>query len=173
MAMKATLVSVDEYLHSSYDPDCDYVDGELVERNVGERYHSELQGAIHSYYYVRRRSWRVYPYVEQRIRISAARYRVPDICLVAGHPTEQIFTTPPLAVFEVLSPEDRKNRTKSRIDDYLSIGVRHIWAINPKTRDVEAHTPKGVRVIDDGVLRTANPDTELRLSEIFDEIEAA
>jgi len=35
-----TLVSVDEYLHTSYDPDCDYVDGAIVERNVGERDHS-------------------------------------------------------------------------------------------------------------------------------------
>ncbi len=30
------LVSVDEYLRTSYRPDCDYVDGILVERNVGE-----------------------------------------------------------------------------------------------------------------------------------------
>ena len=26
------LVSVEEYVHSSYDPDCDYVDGASVER---------------------------------------------------------------------------------------------------------------------------------------------
>jgi hypothetical protein len=29
------LVSVDEYLSTSYDPDCDYVDGVVEERNVG------------------------------------------------------------------------------------------------------------------------------------------
>ena len=172
MAMKATLVSVDEYLHSSYEPDCDYVDGELVERNVGERDHSEVQGAILVHYHNRRREWAVYPYVGQRVKISATRYRVPDVCLMAGRPTEQIFTSPPLAIFEVLSPEDRKSRTKSRIDDYLSIGVRHIWVIHPKTRQVEAHTPQGIRVIEDGVMRTANPDTELPLFEIFEEIEA-
>ena len=31
-----TLVSVEEYLHTSYQPDCDYVDGEVQERNLGE-----------------------------------------------------------------------------------------------------------------------------------------
>ena len=28
-----TLVSVEEYLATSYRPDCDYVDGKVVERN--------------------------------------------------------------------------------------------------------------------------------------------
>jgi hypothetical protein len=32
----AIAISVTEYLNASYRPDCDYVDGELVERNVGE-----------------------------------------------------------------------------------------------------------------------------------------
>jgi hypothetical protein len=41
-----TLVSVEEYLHTSYDPDCDYVDGEIVERNVGELDHSDSQRRI-------------------------------------------------------------------------------------------------------------------------------
>jgi hypothetical protein len=29
-----TLISVEEYLRSSYEPDCDFVDGEIEERNV-------------------------------------------------------------------------------------------------------------------------------------------
>ena len=32
----ATVVSVAEYLSTSYRPDLDYVDGELQERNFGE-----------------------------------------------------------------------------------------------------------------------------------------
>ena len=39
-------VPVSEYLHSSYSPDCDYVDGELQERNVGELDHAEVQSAL-------------------------------------------------------------------------------------------------------------------------------
>ena len=31
------LISVREYLSTSYRPDCDYVDGEVQERNLGEK----------------------------------------------------------------------------------------------------------------------------------------
>jgi hypothetical protein len=33
--MQATLVPVEEYLSTNYDPDCEYVDGQIVERNLG------------------------------------------------------------------------------------------------------------------------------------------
>jgi len=33
--MAATQVSLEEYLHTSYEPDMEYVDGVLVGRNVG------------------------------------------------------------------------------------------------------------------------------------------
>src|SRR6185295_19323690 len=38
-----TLISVEEYLSSVYDPDMDYVDGELEDRSVGEKDHAKLQ----------------------------------------------------------------------------------------------------------------------------------
>ena len=169
--MKATLVSVEEYLHSSYEPDCDYVDGELVERNVGERDHGNLQLHIAAYYLARRRKWGVYPFIEQRVKISPTRYRVPDICLTSGWPGEQIFTNPPFVVIEVLSPEDRKSRMQARIDDYLSIGVRYIWVIDPKTRRVDVITAGGSYEEKTGILRTQDPDTELPLGEIYRDIE--
>jgi hypothetical protein len=33
-------VSVEEYLNTSYDPDVEFVDGVLVQRNVGDWLHS-------------------------------------------------------------------------------------------------------------------------------------
>ena len=35
----ATQMTVEEYLRTSFDPDCEYVDGEVLERNVGETDH--------------------------------------------------------------------------------------------------------------------------------------
>jgi hypothetical protein len=32
----SALISVDEYLSTSFRPDCDYVDGEVLEHNLGE-----------------------------------------------------------------------------------------------------------------------------------------
>jgi hypothetical protein len=53
-----TLVSMEEYLSSSYEPDCDYVDGVLEERNLGEYDHGNLQ-TISAYLKYRARSWNV------------------------------------------------------------------------------------------------------------------
>jgi Uma2 family endonuclease len=121
MGALPTLISVDEYLHTVYEPDCDYVDGVVLERNVGEKDHSKAQLAILSYLWERSKRRSLFVIQSQRIRISATRYRVPDICVVAGpEPDEQIFTSPPFLCIEILSPEDRMSRMQRKIDDYLT-----------------------------------------------------
>ena len=52
-----TLVSEQEYLHTVYEPDCEYEDGILIERNVGEQEHSWLQAALAAYFFKRRKAW--------------------------------------------------------------------------------------------------------------------
>jgi len=48
--MPTTLVSVEDYLSTSYpDGDREYVDGQVVERNVGEIEHASLQTRIGIY----------------------------------------------------------------------------------------------------------------------------
>src|SRR5262249_39960243 len=121
--MKAeALISVEEYLRTAYSPDCDYVDGEVQERNLGEGGHSDLQTEFAHYFRTRRRQWRTYAYVEQRVQVSPTRFRIPDVCVMVGQkpgPEEQIFRRPPFICIEILSPEDRMSRFQQRIDDYL------------------------------------------------------
>ena len=167
-----TLVPVEEYLHTSYDPDCDYVDGEVVERNVGEWDHSELQTAIAAYFYALRKRLQIFTVVEQRVQVSRTRFRVPDICIMAGpKPTEQIFTRPPLVTIEILSKDDRVGYMQEKIDDYLAFGVRYVWVIDPRTRRAWVYTQEGARESKDGILRTENPAIELPLPEIFSALE--
>ena len=87
----SSLVSVSEYLSTSYRPDCDYVDGVVLERNWGEYDHSRLQGEILGCFYARRSPWGLCVLPEQRVQISPTRFRVPDVCVVLGEPAEQIF----------------------------------------------------------------------------------
>ena len=42
--------------------------------------------------------------------------------------------TPPLAIIEVLSPEDRISRYQERFSDYRQFGVPHIWVVDPQSR---------------------------------------
>jgi Uma2 family endonuclease len=166
------LVSVEEYLRTAYDPDCDYVDGEVIERNVGERDHSELQFELGLLFRTRRPEWKTFAFVEQRVQVSKTRYRVPDVCVYVGDkPRDQIFRTPPFICIEVLSPEDRVARTQERIDDYLKFGVAYVWVINPANRRVWAYTTEGSREIKDGILATENPSLTVDLSEIFSGID--
>src|SRR5579872_3328065 len=107
----AALISVEEYLATSYSPDCDYVDGELIERNLGTRDHSTLQGELFAWFRDRRRELRLRAFPEQRIRVSARRFRIPDVCVYTlPIPDEQVFTQPPYICVEVLSPEDTLSR---------------------------------------------------------------
>jgi len=163
-----TLVSVQEYLSTSYDPDRDYVDGEVLERHVGEQDHSRLQGVLYAYLFNREKQWGIYVFPEQRVQVSRTRFRIPDICAIAGsRPVEQIFTHPPFVCIEILSPEDTMTRMQERIDDYLKFGVQHVWVLDPRTKRAWDYTTAGMREARDGVLRTADPETAAPLAEIF------
>ena len=163
-----TLISVEEYLRTSYRPDCDFVDGEVLERNVGETDHSWLQTMVSAYLVARRAQWGITVLVEQRVQVTATNFRVPDICVVLGpKPTEQVLTKPPFICVEILSPEDRWSRTQQRIDDYLAMGVPFVWVLDPSTKAAYSVTrPAGTTQVTD-VLKTLNPSVELPLSEIF------
>src|SRR5579863_2539736 len=138
-----TLVSVEEYLRTSYRPDCDYVDGEIVERNLGELDHSDLQSEIITYFRTRRKRLCVFAYTEQRVQVSPTRFRIPDVCVMTDKPTDQIFRTPPFIAIEILSKEDRPKQTQQRVDDYLKFGVRYIWVIDPRSKRTWVHTKEG------------------------------
>jgi Uma2 family endonuclease len=133
-ATRLTL-TVGDYLHSSYSPDCDYVDGELQERNVGELDHAEVETALAMWFRSHDKGWNTRTVVELRIQVAATRFRIADVCLISrSAPVEQVPQHPPLAVIEVLSPEDRVSRYQERLDDYRKMGVRHIWVVDPQHR---------------------------------------
>ncbi len=162
-----TLISVDDYLASSYDPDCDYVDGHLEERYLGEWDHASLQMRIAAYLYARQDQWGIRVVPELRVRVAPTRFRVPDVCVVLGEPGEQVLTKPPFICIEILSPEDRMRRLQERIDDYLRTGVRYVWILDPATRKAyPATAPLGLHEIKD-TLVTENPIIEVPLAEIF------
>lgn len=163
----AAAVSLKEYLNTSYRPDCDYLDGELLERNVGEWDHSRLQMLLSRYLSNRELEWGIVVVPEQRVQVKARRFRVPDITVIAGHPPEgPIITKPPFLCIEILSPSDRLTEMQERIDDYLTFGVSYVWLINPRTRQAYVYTPGVIREVRDGVLATNNPDIRVALDEL-------
>lgn len=163
-----TLIPVEEYLSSVYHPDCDYVDGEVLERNLGERDHGRLQVKFAAYFLARQSQWNTYVIVEQRVQVRPRCFRVPDVCVILGRTDEQILTAPPFLCIEILSPTDRMTRLRDRIDDYLKMGVPNVWVVDPERREAFQTTPEGDLHLVTDVLRTANPVLEVPLAEIFE-----
>ncbi|MGI8772824.1 MAG: Uma2 family endonuclease [Acidobacteriaceae bacterium] len=131
----ATTIPVETYLHSTYHPDCDFVDGEVRERTVGEKDHARLQKLLLLFFAGIEDQARISVYPELRTQVSPTRYRVPDITVLeADAPDEQVITHPPLIVIEILSPEDTFARVRERIEDYLAFGIPHIWIVDPRDR---------------------------------------
>uniref|UniRef100_Q01VB3 Putative restriction endonuclease domain-containing protein n=1 Tax=Solibacter usitatus (strain Ellin6076) TaxID=234267 RepID=Q01VB3_SOLUE len=162
-----SLVSIHEYLSTSYRPDCDYVDGAVLERNLGEYDHARLQGAVFAYYFNRRKEWGIDVVPEQRVQVSATRFRIPDVCVIADlGKTEQIFRTPPLACIEILSKDDRLSEMQDRVDDYLKFGVGYVWILDPSRRKAWRCTADGMR--DVAELRTDNPETIVPVAALFE-----
>jgi Uma2 family endonuclease len=160
------LVSVSEYLATSYHPDREYVAGVARERHLGEFDHSRLQLAVGAWFYSRRRDFGIQALTEQRVQVLAERFRIPDVCVVLGQPREQILTSPPFICIEILSKDDGWSDMQERIDDYLAFGVRYVWVIDPGTRRAWHCTTGGTQEVHE--LRTADPEIALPLADLFD-----
>jgi Uma2 family endonuclease len=163
----ATQISVDEYLHTTYRPDCDYVDGQVLERNLGERDHSRPQMLLSAYFFAREKEWRIIVMPEQRVQVKPHRFRIPDVCVIhQDAPDEQIVTTAPLICIEILSKDDSFSPIVDRLDDYVSMGVANIWVIDPHKRRAYMYGADGTIEAVDGELRVAN--ISVPLASIFE-----
>lgn len=127
-------VPLDVYLQSSeYEPDAEYVDGEIEARPMGEFDHNAWQQAIQLWFWQHAKEWNIRVVPEQRVRVTETRFRVPDVTVLdRARPIEQIVTHPPVAVFEVLSREDTIQRMKRKLEDYKAMGISQIWVIDPE-----------------------------------------
>lgn len=132
-AAQPAFVPLEVYLRSSFEPDAEYVDGAIEERPMGEYDHSSWQYAIQLWFSQHAQDWGIRVRPELRIQVAKNRFRVPDVTVLDRNlPVEQIVTHPPIAVFEILSPEDSLNRTMTRLADYECMGVRTILLLDPK-----------------------------------------
>ena len=77
--MGARLVSLEEYLNTSYSPDREYVEGVLKEIQVGERPHSKVQANL--IHFLMQGDPHLCGWPGQRVLTSRARTRLPDVCV--------------------------------------------------------------------------------------------
>jgi Uma2 family endonuclease len=156
----STRLSLFEYLKTSYRPDREYVDGELLERNVGKWEHARLQALLAIWFGSQEKAWSVKVAAEQRLQVSSTRVRIPDVMLVSRGPQPEVIVTPPVLVVEILSPEDTYTETQSRAADYLRMGIPCVWIIDPTSRTGRQCIGHAWTAAD----TLAVPGTEIRIS---------
>lgn len=168
MAFPATYITVDEYLNASYSPDCDYVDGTIEERSLGERPHSSVQGALIFLLYRFRELHGIRIYPEQRVQTQLRRFRIPDVCVTLGKSEEFVFRFPPFLCIEILSSEDRLNRIEKRAQEYVEMGVSNVWIIDPVAHRAWTLSASGLSEVVSGVLTTPDPLLAVTLTELWE-----
>jgi Uma2 family endonuclease len=169
--MATTLISIAEYLASNYEPDREYIDGVLEERNLGEYDHGRLQLVLGSWFLRHEHEWNLRAVVEQRIQVCATRFRVADVAVLdRTQPVQQILRQPPLIAIEVLSPADTWRRMEERIADYLNFGIPDVWVLDPGSRRAWSITLEGRREFT-AHLKVADSPVAIPLEELFRELD--
>lgn len=139
-------VPVEVYFRSSeYEPDAEYVDGEIEERPAGTLDHADWQQAILIWFVRRAQDWNIRAVPSVHVQVSSTRFRVPDVTVLdRAQPVEQIVTHAPLAVFEVLSPEDTVQRLNRKLADYAAMGIPQIWVVDPENGAFQRYSGGGL-----------------------------
>ena len=130
----STQIPLAEYLKTFYRPDREFIDGEVVERNLGTWDHARIQALLGGWFLTHEADWGVMVAPEWRTRVSETRVRIPDLTVVLAGPQTPVLTEAPLLIIEILSPDDTYSATERKAQDYTQMGVHTIWMIDPETR---------------------------------------
>jgi Uma2 family endonuclease len=160
-----TPTSIAEYLQTTYRPDCEYIDGEIRERNVGKWEHARVQWLLAVWFGKHEQAWGITGSTEQRMQVSPSRIRVPDLVVLTPGPQPDVLIAPPLLVIEVLSPDDTYSDTQERAQDYWNMGVKTVWIVDPKTRT--GRMCSGAEWIASSRLHVTGTPLYVELDEIF------
>ena len=169
----ASLIPVSEYLRTTYRPDCDYLEGEVRERNPGERPHATIQWFLSLIFGKNRDQWQVQPLPEQRVQVGWQRYRIPDVCVVRrSDSNEPIVHVAPLICIEVLSKDDSLRELQDRVN-VCGDGCREHLAVVPWNRVGYYCSRRGFQQPVDGLLRVAGTAIAVELADVFAELDRA
>jgi Uma2 family endonuclease len=146
------LVSVDDYMHMTFEHDAEYVDGRIVPRPLPRKTHSKMQGYLYRVLFETAHPLGYEVWVDQRIRtqVDPRRYRIPDVCMTLDEPDEEVFVDPPFLCVEILSPDDSAVELRMKIEEYLAMGVSYVWVVDPISLTGEVYSGTSIERVRDG-----------------------
>ena len=161
-------LSLDEYLRTSYQPDVDYVDGQLRERRLGTPEYSKLRNSIAAWFWHRRIRWGLHPVTEQRIQVSPGRIRICDVAVLHCHsPREGVLQTGPLVCINLLPPDESLGSETEVLAELRSMGARNVWLIDPHRHAAYTFDAAGLHEADPTHVGAPGTPIHLDLTEPF------
>jgi Uma2 family endonuclease len=158
----AALISLEEYLHRSEKPLCEYMDGALQPKPMPTKLHGLIQYRLVTLL----RQQNVEALAEVTVRVSETKFLIPDVIAARAihgpYPTE-----PVLLCAEILSLDDRLGATLAKCEHYHAWGVPFCWIIDPQKQTAWHYhaggEPERVEVLTEGGL-------SVRLKDLFAEV---
>lgn len=168
-------VSLEDYLHNPAYEHCEYIDGEVVELNVGTANHGRIQGLCTAKiidYLSKNPLGSLYVELHCKLQIHGElRYRLPDICVILGPPVEGHPERAPELCIETRSPDDSVSDQIAKFNDYFANGCKLGWLILPEEKSVLVLTPgASPQVVRAGERLTGGellPGLEIPVDELF------
>jgi Uma2 family endonuclease len=123
----AAIVSVEDYLHRTEKPYCEYVDGVLHPKALPTTPHARAQFMLMTLL----DQQGVEALAEVTVRITPTKYLIPDV--IAAPVIESPYPTEPvLLCVEILSPENRLGAMLAKCEQYHAWGVPFCWVVDPE-----------------------------------------
>jgi len=142
---RAKLITGEELLAMGDIGRCELIDGRIVRMNPTGLQHGDIVIALGSALrdFVRKRQLGRVVGGEVGIytRREPDRIRGADIAFVsrqrlADKPAKGFLQVAPELVVEVISPNDRWQGIRDKLEEYLAIGVQRVWIVEPENRVV-------------------------------------
>ncbi len=167
MAKTSAPVSLEEYFDTSYEPECEYVAGELLPKALATTAHGALQARLGYLRYRYEEAGLCRAYLSLSLQVRERVIYIPDACLLSPDNKEHgIVSTPPLLCIEVLSPSDRFGYMMKKLDELFCWGVPACWILDPEDKKASVYDAEGLHPVPvTGVLRTGS--FELALTELW------
>ena len=156
---------MEDYLNTSYDPDVEYVDGALLERNVGDWPHSLIQSNI--LFALRTKYPHLKPVPSLRAQTTPTRFRLPDVTVLREAPEGRYLTGVALIAIEILSEADPLSAIMEKLQEYDERGIPNIWVIDPRRRQLAVYQAGALQTLTADAFQTARSEFELTRAEIF------
>ena len=174
------LISLEEYLHTSYDPDVEYVDGLLVERNVGDWLASTVQSNL--IFALRSRYPQKLVEQDRVFAIIAPQGATPVVATLKYLEENKVPLLFPYQgstvtrgrrwVVQGMMVSDRMSKMIEKLEEYDRKAIRNIWLIDPRLRKVAVYSSGVLNEVRGRRIATScEPLFELSGDEIFQNLE--